>query len=119
MDAANSSIDEWEPLHHQYHQVLQRYAGSTFSRLTSQLADHTERYRRIYLTERRVWPHASAEHHQVFDACTQRDGRKAAQLLASHLARTALTVAAVVEPLHEPSLIRAALQQVSDEPTAP
>jgi DNA-binding GntR family transcriptional regulator len=101
---------KWEMPHRRFHQLLVTHAGARLLRSTSDLADHSERYRRLYLAEPRAWTSASAEHAAIVEACEQRDAALAAHRLAKHLAGTALTLLATLSPAFEPVQIRTALR---------
>jgi hypothetical protein len=56
---------------------------------------------------------AEAEHAAILAACRERDLDAAIELLARHLARTALTVVTQVAPEYEPTAVRTALRLVT------
>ena len=103
----------WEAAHRTFHEHLHKYAGGRISQLLAELSDHTWRYRRAYLSEPRAWTAAAGEHRAIFEACRAGDASEACVHLARHLARTALTVIASVDPAYDPSAVREALRQVS------
>jgi len=117
-------LDAWEAAHRRYHELLRKYAGDRIERLARDLSDHTERYRRVYMAEPRAWSAAAVEHAAIVEACESGGGPAASTQLARHLARTALTLIALVDPEHEPTPVREALRLVtagaevpeSDEP---
>jgi DNA-binding GntR family transcriptional regulator len=116
------NLDVWEASHRRYHGLLGKYAGERITRLASELSDHTERYRRVYLAEPRVWSAAAEEHTAIFQACASGSAAEASTQLARHLARTALTLIALVNPEHEPAPVREALRLVTaggEVPRAP
>ena len=103
-------VERWEAPHRRFHRILVRYGGSSIVRFSEQLTDHAERYSRVYLTEdRAAWTASGREHHAILDACKQRDGARARQLLGFHLAHTALTVIALHAPSREAELLREAV----------
>ncbi|MFL5799659.1 MAG: GntR family transcriptional regulator [Actinomycetota bacterium] len=114
--AADRDVDLWEESHRAFHGTFRRYAGDRFERMAGDLSDHTERYRRVYLAEPRAWTAAAEEHRAVYEACRARRPTEAAQLLARHLARTALTLIAALDPEHDPRPVREALRLVTGEP---
>ena len=80
--------------------------------MTEQFFEHSERYRRTYITgDPRAWSQGAAEHREIVDACRQGDARLAAGLLARHLSRTALSVLLSMAPEHDPVLVRTAVRQ--------
>lgn len=107
------NLDVWEAAHRRYHGLLGKYAGERIARLASELSDYTERYRRVYLAEPRVWSAAAQEHTAIFEACAAGGAAAASTQLARHLARTALTLIALVDPEHEPAPVREALKLVT------
>ncbi len=113
--AANPrDFDAWEQQHQRFHGLLLAHAGAALQRSLSQWAEHTERYRRVYVAdERGGWALGSAEHALLARACRARDPAAATGLLARHLARAALTLVSTIDPAHEPALLRAAIRQVT------
>jgi DNA-binding GntR family transcriptional regulator len=111
--AANRDVARWEVPHRQFHGVLRRHAGHRLDRLAGELAAHGERYRRVYLIEPIAWSSAAAEHVAILEACRAGDDRLAAERLARHLARTALTVIASVAPEHDALPVRMAVRLVA------
>jgi DNA-binding GntR family transcriptional regulator len=111
--ASDRDLEAWEEAHRSYHGAFRRYAGERFDRMASDLSDHSERYRRVYLAQPRAWTAAAEEHRAIHAACCEGDAVKAADQLARHLARTALTLIATVAPEHDPRLVREALLLVT------
>jgi len=105
-------LDLWEAAHKRFHGLLRRHAGDRIGRLADDLADHTERYRRVYMAEPRAWSAAAAEHTAIVSSCESGSAADASVQLARHLARTALTLVAVFDPEHEPRPVREALRLV-------
>ncbi len=112
-------IDEWEAAHRRFHELLRRDAGERIGRIARDLADHAERYRRVYMAEPRIWSAAAEEHAAIVEACASGDGPLASVQLVRHLARTALTLIALVDPEHEPAQVREALRLVTAGADAP
>ncbi len=112
-------INVWEAAHRRYHELLRRYSGERIERLARDLSDHTERYRRVYMAEPRAWSAAAQEHAAVVDACASGSATAASTQLARHLARTALTLIALLDPEHEPTPVREALKLVTSASDAP
>jgi DNA-binding GntR family transcriptional regulator len=109
-------VDAWEAGHRRYHELLRGRAGERIRRLARDLSDHSERYRRVYMAERQAWPIAAREHAAILEAFASKDGSAATVLLVRHLARTALTLIASVDPEHEPTAVREALRLVGGSP---
>jgi DNA-binding GntR family transcriptional regulator len=111
--AARRDVASWEVPHREFHGVLRRHAGRRLDRLAAELAAHGERYRRVYLIEPIAWSSAAAEHASILEACRAGDDGLAAERLARHLARTALTVIASVAPEHDALPVRMAVRLVA------
>jgi DNA-binding GntR family transcriptional regulator len=112
--ANEADVETWEEHHRVFHGRLAARAGARPRRLLAELSDHSERYRRIYVQqEPRAWSIGAAEHEAIVAACHARDVGGAADALARHLSRTALTVLTHVVPEHEPALVRSALRSVT------
>ena len=106
-------FEVWERQHQRFHELLFAHAGADMRRLLLQWADHTERYRRVYVTDDGGgWRLGSAEHADLASACRRRDAATATDLLARHLSRAALTLVTAIDPAYEPHLLRAAIRQV-------
>ena len=114
--ATTRDLDAWEAPHRQFHAILREHAGARIATMLADLGAHSERYRRVYLSEPIAWMSAGAEHRAIGDACRHGADLVAADLLARHLARTALTVIASVAPEHDALPVRAAVRLVSGEP---
>lgn len=99
----------WEVPHRRFHQILRAHSGERLIRQAEELSDHSERYRRVYLHEPRAWAGATEEHLAIEQACRERAPMRAAERLAQHLARTALTLLMEMAPQHEPRAIRGAM----------
>jgi len=105
-------IEAWEAAHRRYHELLRIHAGERIQRLARELSDHSERYRRVYMAEAQAWSTAAREHAAIVDACAEGGGAASVRLVR-HLARTALTLIASVDPEHEPVGVREALRLVT------
>jgi DNA-binding GntR family transcriptional regulator len=103
-------VETWELPHSDYHELLRSRAGERVRALARELSDHSDRYRRVYLSGPLAWSSANEEHTAIVEACEARDAAAASNRLAHHLARTALTVIAMISPNHDPAPIRVALQ---------
>jgi DNA-binding GntR family transcriptional regulator len=112
--ANERELDVWEGHHRAFHRRLVVHAGARQRRLLEELSDHSERYRRLYVThDPRAWAAGSAEHEAIVAACHARDAPLASTRLARHLSRTALSVLTTVAPEHEPAAVRSALRSAS------
>ncbi|HYT09381.1 MAG TPA: GntR family transcriptional regulator [Mycobacteriales bacterium] len=104
----------FERAHLEFHQGCLRHGGERTLGWIEQWSEHTERYRRVYVTgEPQVRALGAVEHREILAACLARDPTAAASLVARHLARAALTMMAMMSPEYDPALIRAALRQVT------
>lgn len=111
---AGKDVQGWDTTHRAFHAALVKHAGARLVGMLDELYDHAERYRRVYIAgDPRAWSVGAAEHRQIVDACTARDSRLAAGLLARHLSRTALAGLTLMAPEHEPALLRTAVRQVT------
>jgi len=106
--------DAWEQGNGRFHALLAIHAEERIRQTIKRSIDASERYRRIKL---QTIPHArevaEAEHAAILAACRARNLEAAVELLARHLARTALTVIAQVAPEYEPTAVRTALTLVT------
>ena len=121
-ELAGVDVERWETVHRHFHLALVAHSGERMIHMIEQFIDHGERYRRVYITQGpRSWTIGATEHHEIVQACVDRDSALASTLLARHLARTALTVFMLVAPEHNPELVRTALEQATrqDPPQIP
>jgi DNA-binding GntR family transcriptional regulator len=112
---AGGDIELWEKPHRRFHQGLISYGGDRITRQCEQWFEHSERYRRIYFgADRHIddWQEGARQHREIFDSCVERQAQIAAQQLARHLARTALSVLTLLSPEYEPGLLRAAIRAI-------
>jgi DNA-binding GntR family transcriptional regulator len=117
--STDSDVEAWEIPHRRFHQLLTSYGGDRLARMSAQLSDHAERYRRAYLgNEPTAWSTSSREHHAILEACKDRDTSSAVEHLARHLSRTVLTVLASNAPAHDPMLVREALLAATQSPVS-
>jgi DNA-binding GntR family transcriptional regulator len=104
----------WEQQHQRFHMLLLAHAGERMLGSAAQWAEHTERYRRVYVSDSGGgWVQGAREHADLARLCRERDAEGAARLLARHLSRAALTLIASMDPTHDPALLRAAVRQVT------
>jgi DNA-binding GntR family transcriptional regulator len=106
----------WEEPHRAFHRALGAGAGSRIVGLLDELNDHAVRYRRIYLSAEPIaWSLAPRDHAAILDGVRERDEAVAAERLARHLGRTALTVLLIAAPDHEPRVVRTAIRAVTND----
>lgn len=100
--------------HRRFHRGLYAGAGARLEQHLSGLWDHGERYRLLvaHTPEERlaVMRLGGGEHAELLALAQARDGEGCAQLLARHLARTALTAVAAIDERHDPAIVREALR---------
>ena len=112
-------FERWDELHQAFHALLLAHSGPRMLEQAAGWAAHTQRYRRVYARDGRGLPPGAAEHAAMARLCRDRDAAGAAELLARHLARAALTLIAEMEPAHDPVLLRTAVEQVAGPPRTP
>jgi DNA-binding GntR family transcriptional regulator len=102
--------------HAAFHLGLVACAGDRMRAVIQDLWDHSERYRLMFFRgptgEKIRVRNAQAEHEEIVDACQRGAASTAGELLARHLARTALTILAERAPERNPTAVRCALQLV-------
>ncbi|WP_300013186.1 GntR family transcriptional regulator [Pseudonocardia sp.] len=110
--AQDRGFDRWEALHHRLHMRLVAHAGRRMLHSVTLWAEHTGRYRKVYVgRDGSGWTLGAREHAELARLCRERDARAAATLLARHLSRAGLALIASMDPAHEPALLRAAIRQ--------
>jgi DNA-binding GntR family transcriptional regulator len=99
----------WTTPHSEFHRELTKHAGARINSALARYFDHSERYRRLHIGHGpSAW--ATAGHREILDACKAGDRDQSAALLASHLARTGLEVAELLEPGYRPELLLTAVK---------
>lgn len=94
----HATAEVWERQHRAFHHALVAACGSDWlMRFWNELADHSERYRKIRLLNYRSLAadvrDVNIEHLAIAEAVMKRDAEKAVELMNSHLARTQAAVA--------------------------
>lgn len=111
-EADGRGFDLSEGQHHRFHMRLVAHAGERMLRSMNQWAEHTGRYRKIYVSrDGSGWTLGAHEHAELARLCRQRDVAAASTLLARHLSRAGLALIASMDPAHDPALLRAAIRQ--------
>ena len=111
-NAEAQGFDAWEDQHHRFHMRLVAHAGERMLRSMTQWAEHTRRYRKIYVSrEGSGWTLGAREHAELARLCRERNTAATSMLLARHLSRAGLALIASMDPAHEPALRRAAIRQ--------
>lgn len=110
-------IETWEEGNRTFHQLISMHTEDHLRATIQRNIEASTRYRRIKLRALpQAWEIAEADHAAILNACRERNRVVAVRELARHLARTALTVIAQVDPEYEPRAIRTALQLVTGLP---
>lgn len=110
-ELAGRDVDQWRVVHGEFHLALVAHAGDRMLRIIRDFHDHAGRYVLLYITgEPRAWSVGAEEHRGIVEACVSRDAALAAERLARHLARTALTIVTNAAPEHDPTVVRSALR---------
>src|SRR6266496_3683716 len=114
IDSERRDMQSWDEGNRLFHAVLSSYTEGQLRETIKRSVDASERYRRIKLQNlARSWEVAEVEHTAIFEACREGNRDAAVELLARHLARTALTVIALADPEYEPTAVRTALRLVT------
>jgi DNA-binding GntR family transcriptional regulator len=109
----NEDFELWEAAHQSFHRLLVVHAGRRVVASLEQLADHTSRYRRALLAAAPIsYAIGAREHRSIVDACVASDAELSGELLARHLARTAISLSTLLRPEHDPVTVREALRTV-------
>ena len=110
-------VELMEEAHQRFHELLTRHSGEKVHTTAIELAEHAERYRRQYYKSRAIslahFQLALPEHQAILTAAAAGDGETASTLVAQHLARIAVTLAATIDGSYDTSDIQAALKMVS------
>ncbi len=112
--SARRDGDAWEQANGRFHEYLVAHAEARMRETIKRSIEASERYCRIkFQTIPQAREVAEAEHAAILAACQERNSDAAIELLARHLARSALTVIAQVAPEYEPTAVRTALRIVA------
>jgi DNA-binding GntR family transcriptional regulator len=103
--------DAWEAAHERFHELALTRAPSRIYGVVHELREHAGRYIRL-MHVRGAHALALQEHEQLLTACQEADAVRAAQIVTSHLARTAFGVLTIVDPLYEPASLRQLMRRV-------
>jgi GntR family transcriptional regulator, carbon starvation induced regulator len=83
------SAGDWEIRNHQFHAALTSACHSRWVRhMLDMLHHHSERYRRLALTDRSIPRDVHAEHLALMEATLARDADTACEVAAAHIQRT-------------------------------
>ncbi len=107
--------DAWELPHRHFHALLVSHCSNQLKATLASFSEKSEFYRRMYINNSpliRTLAVAQMEHHSVAKAVFDKQPEVAAQTLARHLARTALSLISGVAPEYDPVAVRTALHVV-------
>jgi DNA-binding GntR family transcriptional regulator len=107
---ADGDTGRWDEFHVGFHRLVVGHAGQRITATLSELREHAERYRAVYVQDPRSYERAGREHAEIAEACRAGAPERAARALAGHIGQTALGTLALVDPLYEPVTVRAALR---------
>ncbi|MEV5412142.1 GntR family transcriptional regulator [Thermopolyspora sp. NPDC052614] len=110
--------DAWEAAHERFHELALARAPGRIYGVVHELREHAGRYIRLLHMRGVGHPIALQEHEQLLTACQEADAGRAAQIVTSHLARTAFGVLTIVDPLYEPAALRQLMRRVLGGPMA-
>ncbi|MGY4712999.1 GntR family transcriptional regulator [Mycolicibacterium sp. CBM1] len=112
LSTTTSSFDDFRIPHRIFHTTLFSGAGTRIRCQLEELWDHAERYRTFYRQSANnaleLAHIAHDEHEAILRSAHERNARECGKLTAVHLARTALTTLAKLDPTHDPAVIRQA-----------
>jgi DNA-binding GntR family transcriptional regulator len=109
--AEDHDQERWSAEHTRFHLVALAEAGPRLAAQISQLDDHANRYRRLYMTQVTTsWEAILTQDAAIIEAIERGDTDTTVDRWARHVASTALSTIAVVDPTHDARLVRAALQ---------
>lgn len=99
-------IVHWQAMHQQFHHALVAACDSPWLlRIWTDLADHSERYRKLRLLANRSLPpeerDVSVEHRALMEAVLSRDADRAVASMDAHLNRTEALVIALLQEVPE------------------
>lgn len=114
--ADEHDADRWEVPHGSFQALLVSKSGARSRALLKELSDHSERYRRL-MTRREpaTWAALKHDHNELLAAVKARDAAGAAALRLSHFMRTVAGVMAVLEPLHDYTVLEELHDQLTGE----
>jgi DNA-binding GntR family transcriptional regulator len=107
-------LEEARVLHREFHFALFSRCGERLFAEISDLWDHAQRYRRLYLRDRAdeigLLHLARRDHEAILAAAMSGDASGCARLSARHMSHVALTLFAHIDAPEEPTEVRVALE---------
>jgi DNA-binding GntR family transcriptional regulator len=108
-----SEFQTWETFHEEFHFILISHAGDRIRSALVDLMAYTTRYRRAFKEIHRDVACAAKQHAVIVQACEDGDFVEASDVLARHLARTALGLISATDPTYDPVSVRESLRMVT------
>jgi DNA-binding GntR family transcriptional regulator len=113
-----AKLEDWRGIevpHTEFHRTLITGAGDQITALLGRLWNHATRYRRVAFQQvadnRARWDTARVEHRAIADAVEAYDAAAAAGWAVTQIARSAINVAAQIDPDHPVPRVHAALER--------
>ena len=104
----------WTIPHQRFHRALIAHAGERVNVVLAQMFDHAERDRRLHIgQDPSAW--ATAQHRDILDAGKAGEPNRSAGLLGSRLARTGFEPIELLDPGHDPEMLRTAVLDARGE----
>lgn len=89
LDEAEAA-DQWEDRHSEFHFALYAACGSPWLlHFCEMLNEHSQRYRRAFVSYREIEPSITQEHQEILNAVIKRDSQTAATILEAHIRHAA------------------------------
>jgi DNA-binding GntR family transcriptional regulator len=115
--AARRDYGEFTVPHDAFHSFLIVEVGLRLTNNLAKLNDHAQRYRRVYTTQTPMaWNLVVEQDERIFEAIRAGDTATARVELGMHLGATALATISLLNPMHDPVLVKAALGQIDCRP---
>lgn len=111
-EESHTSFPTWLKLHRDLHRMIIAKAGDAFVADVEVLELRSERYQSAYKGAHLPgwWQRGEVEHREIYEAMASRNASLAAELVAKHLARTALELLAALAPEYDTSRLREGLR---------
>jgi len=113
--ACREDVDEWMRVHSLFHGALVSGAGPEIVDNIRRLEQRTSRYRYLRKAQHGPywWLRGEREHRDIVGAIVAGHPDRAGELLARHLARTALNLLGEIVPEYDPAAVRHAVRMAS------
>jgi DNA-binding GntR family transcriptional regulator len=111
--ALAEDYDRWEIPHRAFHKELVAGAGPRVVDSLTQLSQHADRYRRLFMDRRdKSWPRSQREHRAIFAAVERGDADEAISEMLTHLSNTPRLVIPILDPTFEPTRLQCLLDSM-------